>query len=140
MPADPTIGQEAEHTYLCLIEDDVDMRKALAAALRTEGYHVLEAADGTDVIGRLDRIMTDIGALATIDVVVTDQRMPGATGLEVLRDVRNTDWATPVVLISAFADVPLYEEARRLGATAVLRKPFKLNELLDTVLRIAPPS
>jgi DNA-binding response OmpR family regulator len=121
-----------------LIEDDPDMRDALSSSLRAAGYHVIEASDGTQVIGRWPTVDTEDGPLIEADLVVTDQRMPGASGLEVLTDLRRRDWATQVILISAFADEELRDEARRMGACAVLAKPFEMDEFLETVQRAMP--
>ena len=123
---------------VCLIEDDADLRMALARTLRAEGYRVVEAADGADVIGRLSTDVPGFGPMATIDVIVTDQRMPRVTGLDVLEHVRTTDWATPVILMTAFYDEDLAREARRLGALAVLPKPLDLDDLLDAIDLVAP--
>ena len=123
---------------ICLIEDDADLRMALASTLRAEGYRVVEAADGADVIGKLSTDVPGFGPMATIDVIVTDQRMPRLTGLDVLEHVRTTDWATPVILITAFYDDDLAREAKRLGALAVLPKPLSVDDLLDAIDLVAP--
>ena len=123
-----------------VVEDDADLRSAVATCLRSEGYQVLEARDGAQLLGHWPRFSTDCGPLAAVDVVVTDQRMPGATGLELLADIRHTDWATPVILMSAFVDEEMRVKARRLGAAAVLSKPFNTEDLIDTVQRVAPAS
>lgn len=123
---------------VCLIEDDPDLRAALAATLRAAGYAVREASDGSQLIGNWAMVQTDVGALIDADLIITDQRMPGASGLEVLSDVRRRDWATQVVIISAFVDDALKHEAYRLGAAAVLAKPFGMEELIDTVENAVP--
>jgi DNA-binding response OmpR family regulator len=123
---------------VCLIEDDPDLRAALAASLRAAGYAVREASDGSQVIGNWATIGTDVGELIDADLIITDQRMPGASGLEVLSDVRRRDWATQVVIISAFVDDELKEKAHRLGAAAVLAKPFGMEELIDAVENAVP--
>lgn len=121
-----------------LIEDDADMRGALMQTLTNAGYHVIEASDGAQLIGQWPTVETEDGLLLEADLVITDQRMPGASGLDVLCDVRRRDWATQVILISAFADEELHHEARRMGACAVLEKPFDLDEFIDTVQSAIP--
>jgi CheY-like chemotaxis protein len=121
-----------------LIEDDPDLRAALAESLRAAGYAVREAADGSQVVGRWPTVPTDWGDLLDADLIITDQRMPGASGIEVLSDLRRRDWETQVVIISAFVDEELRRAAYRLGALAVFSKPLRLEELIDTVARAVP--
>jgi FixJ family two-component response regulator len=61
--------------------------------------------------------------------------MPGLTGLEVLAGLRKRDQSTPVILITAFGDEQTHAEAKRLGATAVIDKPFDTADLLTAVRR-----
>jgi CheY-like chemotaxis protein len=121
-----------------LIEDDPDLRAALAASLRDAGYAVREASDGSQAIGKWSTVQTRVGDLIDVDLIITDQRMPGASGLEVLTDLRRRDWATQVVIISAFVDDELRRAAYKLGAAAVLSKPLRIDELIDTVSKAVP--
>lgn len=135
------IASDAEElaTVVCVIEDDADFRATLAEALRQEGYRVLEAADGARVIGQMD-LFAHRHNVATVDLIITDQRMPGATGLELLTYLRDSDWAVRVILMSAYLNDDVRFEARRLGAAAILAKPFGLDQLMDTVRSVAPPN
>jgi CheY-like chemotaxis protein len=121
-----------------LIEDDPDLRAALAESLRAAGYAVREASDGSQVVGQWSTVPTDWGDLLDADLVITDQRMPGASGIEVLSDLRRRDWETQVVIISAFVDEELRRAAYRLGALAVFSKPLRLEELIETVAKAVP--
>lgn len=71
------------------------------------------------------------------EIVITDVYMPGATGLELLERLRGSDGHTKVILISAFANGEIYEEAKRLGGACVIEKPFNLREFLQTVELLA---
>jgi DNA-binding response OmpR family regulator len=78
------------------------------------------------------------------DALVLDVRMPGTSGVDVLTELRAAGWQTPVILISGFGDEALRASALRLGAAAVLEKPFDFDEL-TTALCVAlgsagPPS
>ena len=119
-------------------DDDEEMRALLATALRDEGYNVVEASDGLELLDRLEFAGEDGDWVPLYDVVVSDVRMPGVTGLEVLEGMRQVDWSTGVVLISAFADQQVHDDARRLGAMAVLAKPFALQDFLDAIRDVAP--
>jgi CheY-like chemotaxis protein len=120
-----------------VIEDDAELRSALVSGLRAEGYLVVGVSDGEQVLKWWPELSQGVGPVH-VDLIVTDQRMPKVSGLEVLQAVRQIDWATQVVLISAFADDDLRREAKRLGAAAVLSKPFTMDRLLDTVKQVAP--
>jgi two-component system, response regulator, stage 0 sporulation protein F len=120
-----------------LAEDQVSMRALMARMLRRQGYEVHEAGDGMALLETLARVLLAPGAAGMPDLVITDVRMPGCTGLEVLARMRRDEWPTPVVLISAFGDEALHAAARRLGAH-VLDKPFELEALSALAQRLAP--
>lgn len=127
-------GQEANSdeglvypARILLAEDDRELRRLLAAELRKEGYLVEEAASGFELLELL-------GDLAlrneSFDLIVTDIRMPGLTGLSIVEGLRNgitpgTSGA-PVILITAFGDEDTHAEAARLG-TVIFDKPFDLD-------------
>jgi DNA-binding NtrC family response regulator len=109
-------------------EDDADMRRLVVQALHDEGFHVLVASSGWEL---LEHIGTRMHARQgqPLDLIITDVRMGGVTGLEILAGLRESDWSTPVILMTAFGDAELHAEAARLGALAVLDKPFELDAL-----------
>jgi DNA-binding response OmpR family regulator len=115
-----------------LAEDDTEMRRALAWALEKDGFDVFEFRDGSKLDDYLiDFILADVDA-DIADIVISDIRMPGASGLEILEAIRTLDAAMPVILITAFGDRKTHEEAAELNAR-VLDKPFDTAELLATV-------
>lgn len=114
------------------------MRSVLAEALRQEGYRVIEMAHAIDLLILLPRALGDLGGRLPADAIVTDQRMPGATGLAVVECIRAYDWSIPILMISAFPDQELHSEARRLGAYAVLEKPFAIESFVCAVRSVAP--
>jgi carbon storage regulator CsrA len=128
-PADPS--------HVVLAEDDDEMRALLSQALRAEGYEVSECRDGLQLVGLLwddthERFRRDF------DLVITDIRMPGVLGLSVLAGVQDCGGGLPVILITAFGDEATHAEAQRLGAAAILDKPFEVDELLVTVRNLLP--
>jgi len=110
------------------------MRQLLAEILAEERYDVIQASDGTEAV----RILREdpVG----IDLVVMDHRMPRTTGLEAVAQIRSynacTPGWTPVILVTAFADHAITEEATRLGVACVFPKPFPLDGLLREVRRL----
>lgn len=124
-----------------LAEDDADVRSLIAAALRGEGYGVLEAQDGTELVEGIDSALlfgSVTGGLDAVALVISDIRMPGHTGLEVLAGLRRAEVEVAVILVTAYADAETRDEARRLGADALVSKPFELEVLLSAVHALAP--
>ncbi len=122
---------------ILLAEDDLEMRRLLAWSLERGGYQVSECADGITLLRRLG-LMDPRRTKPDFDLVISDVRMPGYTGLQVLESIRACDNCPPVVLISAFADNATREKANRLGAADLLPKPFDVDELLAAVRRLLP--
>jgi CheY-like chemotaxis protein len=107
-----------------LIDDDNDLRSVISGALTTLGYSVTEAADGPSGLKALEE--------SRPDVVVVDFAMPGLNGAEVARKARDRWPDLPIVLASGYADTAAIEQA--IGRDAkLLRKPFRIDELLDAV-------
>ncbi len=73
------------------------------------------------------------------DLVVTDLRMPGMSGTQLLKEIRDTDTQVPVIIITAFADLDSAIKSLRLGATDFIKKPYDMNELLGLVDKTLKP-
>ncbi len=125
---------EAPRPRVFLAEDDDDLRGALTQFLEAEGYEVLALQDGRALLERLGAALLAEPERDRPDVVLTDVRMPGATGLGVLERIRERGATMPVVLMSAFGDPEMKREAEALGATAFLAKPLDFPAL-QSVLR-----
>jgi DNA-binding response OmpR family regulator len=118
-----------------LAEDDVEMRRVIGDALRREGYEVVEATNGKELLGRLvrdQRSRVDRGR--TIDLILTDVRLPGCDGLDILELLRGTDPRTPTIVMTAFGDRDTVARAKGLGAV-MLNKPFPLDALMIAIRR-----
>ncbi len=128
--------QELPPARVLLAEDDDEMRKMVASALRKDGYEVIEVRDGWQLLQYLatHRLKSDSDEL--VDLLISDIRMPGRNGLDVLAGLRWADWAMPVILITGFGDRQTHAEARRLGAAAVFDKPFELDDLRTAVCNL----
>jgi DNA-binding NtrC family response regulator len=114
-----------------LAEDDTEMRRLLVSALLRERCEVIEARNGLQLWEQLERAVR--GQQHELDLIISDVRMPGRSGLDVLRVLRRTDRQTPVILITAFGDPDTHAEAYKLGALAVFNKPFDLDDLRTLV-------
>lgn len=108
-----------------LADDDYELRRMLASELRREGFSVVEAGSGFELLERMgDAALHD----SAFDLIVTDVRMPGVTGLVVVEGLRSsTAPTTPIMVITSFGDAHTHAEAARLGAV-ILDKPFDLDE------------
>jgi len=107
-------------------EDDDEMRLLLYEALVYDGYDVVDLSSGKELFNLLQRA---IELRMEPDIVVSDIRMPGMTGLEILNRIREQGSKMPVVLITAFGDEETLDAASKLGATAVFNKPFDIDDL-----------
>ena len=114
-------------------EDDGAMRDLIAASLGAAGFVVELVDDGGALRERLGPGAADA---PLPQVVVSDLRMPGWTGLKALRFLQRHHPTIPVVLITAFGDPATHARARKLGAAAVFDKPIELASLRDTLLAL----
>lgn len=119
-----------------LAEDDVELRALLCWRLRGAGYEVTEVGDGQELLERLIEGHEHDGRHEPFDVVLSDINMPHFNALDVLVGARRCLTTTPVILMTAFGDAHTRDQANRLGAAAVLDKPFELDELSSTLARI----
>ena len=112
-------------TTVLIVDDEARYRDLYARVLRDAGFDVLEAED---VAAALKAIGKDAPAM-----VVSDVRMPGASGLDLLRRARADHPGLPFLLVTAYADVREAVDALKLGAVDYLAKPVDLDELLAAV-------
>jgi DNA-binding NtrC family response regulator len=116
--------------HVLIVDDDETVRASLGDALASAGVRVSVAAGGQEA---LDRMAAD-----PVDLLLTDVRMPGVDGLELLRRVRIRAPGVDVVLMTAYDDAGVAIAAAREGARACLGKPLDLcdlRSLLDRVFR-----
>lgn len=117
----------AADTQVLLLDDDEHLRTALCQTFELAGIRVqaLGSAEGL-----LDVLSPDWNG-----VVVSDIRMPGMDGMQLLNELSQLDEQLPVLLITGHGDVPLAVQAMRAGAYDFLQKPFASEQLLDSVRR-----
>ncbi len=125
-----------ELTRVFVGEDDDEMRGLMVTALRRDGHQIVEAVDGLDLLRGIQSLRSLTPSVRG-NVVVTDVRMPGASGLQVLAALRRLGPAIPVNIVTGFGDAYTHADAWRLGALAVFNKPFDLADLKRTVLRLS---
>ena len=110
------------------VEDDVDARTILARKLAREGIacEVFHAADP----------LLDAAAPGRYDALVIDIRLPGRSGVELLKELRHRGIFTPAIIVTAFNSAAYAREALNSGANYLLEKPFSLETLLRAIRRV----
>ena len=136
----PPVALVASRPRVLLVEDDHALRALLAAALRRRGYAVTELGDGTSAVAYLMPWISGQRTSPPPDAIVSDIRMPGSSGLELLPTVRDAGLRMPVILVTAFGAADTHAAAQRLGATLVLDKPFEIDALCERVRDALAPS
>ncbi len=119
--------------YILVVDDDDDVRELLCRMLEQDGYAAAAASGGDQALRRI--------AAGAPDLVITDMVMPGMDGFEVMQRLRRLAPQTGILVMSGGGRLGFdryLETARRLGASAVLRKPFTRAEMLDAVRRALP--
>jgi DNA-binding response OmpR family regulator len=124
-------NQDEAATRVLLADDDEDMRALMATSLRTGGFEVIEASDGAELLDLLVRAAEDLDD--TPCVVVTDVMMPRLSGVGVLDALNRSHRRLPVILVTVVEDELVASVALKLGAMAILRKPFAMRELRTAV-------
>ncbi len=112
---------------ILVIDDDQSIRKTLTSYLKKQGYEVLSAENGAAGI--------EIVKSELPDLVITDIRMPGADGFEVLKNVKDFDPHIHVIIITAFDDMQTTVKAMQQGAYDYIEKPLEIDNLKITIQR-----
>jgi DNA-binding NtrC family response regulator len=106
-----------------VVDDEEKLRRVVELQLKTAGFEVEQAGSAEDALKRADRA----------DVILTDLRLPGISGLELLANLRRQDSHTPVIVMTAFGSIETAVEAMKAGAVDFLPKPFSLDHLMTVV-------
>ena len=107
---------------ILLADDEDTLRENLAQILDDEGFDVIQCRDGTEALRTIES--------RTVDAIVTDLRMPGISGMELIGHATRLAADTPILVITAFGEVNTAVEAMRKGASDYLCKPLLFDELI----------
>ena len=110
---------------LLIVDDDSSLREFLEIFLAKEGYKVDSAETGQEALEKVKN--------SSYSLVITDVRMPGMDGVELLKRLKSLDANLPVILITAFASLDAAVDAMKEGAWDYLTKPFKIEELREVI-------
>ncbi len=114
----------SEIKSVLIVDDELSVRESLKMILKPM-CRVHTAADGKEALECIEK--------NKIDVVTLDLRMPGLSGMDVLRQIKRRDPDIEVMIITAFGSLGDSEDATRQGATGIISKPFNISELMTMV-------
>ncbi|MBN1138478.1 MAG: response regulator [Anaerolineae bacterium] len=119
---------------ILIVDDEEDLVYFLRQALLLEFPDgcVDLAYSGEEGLSRL--------AVHAYDLIIADYRMPGFSGLELIKGVRYLDPRTSIILMTAYGSEELWQEAQELGVTHCFSKPFQIDEMLSAVSQLLPGS
>ncbi|HMB16165.1 MAG TPA: response regulator [Pelovirga sp.] len=112
-----------------IAEDDTELRELLALVLEHAGYQVCQCRNGEQLLARL-------AEQPLFNLVISDIRMPGLNGLEVLAQRSGKTQQIPFICMTAFGDEQTHRKARHLGAAATIDKPFDLDEMMELIAHV----
>ena len=113
------------HHKILVVDDEEITRRNLAHVFSKDGYHVQTAADGTEALASLEKVV--------FDIIVTDLKMKTVDGMAVLERAREINPDTEVIIMTGYATVSTAIEAMQKGSYHYLAKPLKLDEIRSTV-------
>jgi DNA-binding response OmpR family regulator len=118
---------------ILIVDDDPESRDLLREVLEANGYKVCAVHDGKSA-------RKELNGGDAYRTVIADLRMPGESGIELLRDIRRQNPTYNIVLMSSFMSETERKQAVELGVDAMLEKPFRLSELLQVVSEVTGKS
>jgi two-component system response regulator (stage 0 sporulation protein F) len=110
---------------ILIVDDQYGIRVLLDEVFRKEGYQTYQAANGTQALSIAEKDEPDL--------VILDMKIPGMDGLEILRRIKSLNQSMRVIMITAYGELDLIQEAMRLGALTHFTKPFDIDELRKKV-------
>jgi DNA-binding response OmpR family regulator len=113
---------------ILVIEDDQEMRSLLKDFFEEEGFEIDSVSNGSEAFRILIREL--------FDLVITDIRMPGLTGLDIIPGIKKLQPETPIIAITAFGSEEVHRRATERGVTAYLEKPLRFHELRTMIREI----
>jgi DNA-binding response OmpR family regulator len=111
-------------SHILIAEDDEPLGELLASVIALDGHEVTVVPTADD----MQRELRDVERAHVFDVIITDIRMPGSSGLDVVESIRATGCAKPIIVMTAFPDDSVRVRAASLG-TMLLAKPFALDAM-----------
>ena len=124
----PPCANCAQKTQILILDDEPIVCKRLKPAFQKAGYDVETFNDSASALARIEE--------KRFDIVITDLKMKGIDGMHFLERIKEIAPDTGVIVITGFATSETAKESFRKGAYDFVAKPFKLNDIIDTVRRL----
>ncbi len=118
---------------ILIIDDDQHIRLLLRSVLEPMGHQIMEATNGKEALAALQN--------SSPSLLILDILMPEIDGIELIRNIRRTNSAIPIIAMSggySIENVDVLDVAQRLGVTRTLRKPFDIRTLINVVQSLIP--
>lgn len=123
-------------SVIWIIDDDQSMRWVLEKTLSNNGYRVTAFESGSVALASFKRASPE----ERPNLVITDVRMPGINGFELMKQIRNISPQTPIIVMTAYTDLDTTVQTYQEGAFEYLPKPFDIDDALDLVARACEQS
>ena len=119
-----------EQIRVLIVDDELFVGELLKEYLSIKGYETEAVSNGEDALTVSEQFQPHI--------VILDIRMPGMSGMEVLKNIKAKNKETGVIMLSAYGDTETVDEALWLGADHYLQKPMNLQHLVETLILLHP--
>lgn len=116
-------------SQILVVDDSASVRQQVAIALKGQGLSVTEAGNGQEGL--------DKASVASFSVIIADDRMPVMDGLTMVKNLRSSGVKTPIIMMSTESSATVSAAARAAGANGLVVKPFKADQLVAAVMRLA---
>lgn len=110
---------------ILIVDDQAGVRRLICEALLDDGYLTEQAANGNEALEKIKQ--------KKYNLILLDMKMPGMNGLETLKEIRKLDIDVSVIIMTAYGELDILEEAGKQGVQKHLSKPFDLNDLRSLV-------
>lgn len=117
--------EQVYNATILIVDDDPSVLESSSSLLKECGYSVISCESAKDAMAKLQK--------NRVDVVLTDIRMPGVSGIELLEEIRSLNPGIPVILMTAYAELDIAIEAMGKGAFDFIIKPYKSQLLIHSI-------
>lgn len=124
---------QKEAGSILIIDDDPDVLESISLLLNEYGHTIVACNNARDTMDRLQENKLVVSITNLIDLVLTDVKMPGVSGIELLEKIHNLNPDIPVILMTAYADLDIAIEAIKKGAFDFIIKPYKPEQLIYSI-------